>query len=116
MKIIVCGALRDLVPFVQFKKREKHPWRSVTFSTRSNTPPCVFLRVLNFANVTNPIDAQRRIDDEATSCVYWERYHIVQSVSNAIGSPRDSDLDKKRVRLSKPYHLSSKYKVIVLNT
>ena len=21
------GALRDLVPFVQFKKREKHPWR-----------------------------------------------------------------------------------------
>ena len=26
------GALRDLVPFVQSKKREKHPWRSVTFS------------------------------------------------------------------------------------
>ena len=26
------GVLRDLVPFVQFKKREKHPWRSVTFS------------------------------------------------------------------------------------
>ena len=24
--------LRDLVPTVQFKKREKHPWRSVTFS------------------------------------------------------------------------------------
>ena len=24
--------LRDLVPFVQFKKREKHPWRSVTFN------------------------------------------------------------------------------------
>ena len=42
-------ALRDLVSFVQFKKREKHPWRSVTFSkvagflasnfTKSNTPP-----------------------------------------------------------------------------
>ena len=28
----ICGALRDLVPFVQFKKREKHPWRSVNFS------------------------------------------------------------------------------------
>ena len=26
------GALRDLVQFVQFKKHEKHPWRSVTFS------------------------------------------------------------------------------------
>ena len=46
-----CGALFDLVPFVQFKKREKHPWRSVTSSkvagfslqlTKSNTPPCVF--------------------------------------------------------------------------
>ena len=26
------GALRYLVSFVQFKKREKHPWRSVTFN------------------------------------------------------------------------------------
>ena len=26
-----CDVLRDLVPFVQFKKREKHPWSSVTF-------------------------------------------------------------------------------------
>ena len=24
--------LRDLVPFIQFKKGEKLPWRSVTFS------------------------------------------------------------------------------------
>ena len=28
----ICGALRDLVPCAQFKKREKHPWRSVNFS------------------------------------------------------------------------------------
>ena len=28
----ICGALRDLVPFAQFKKREKHPWRSINFS------------------------------------------------------------------------------------
>ena len=27
----ICGALRDLVPFARFKKREKHPW-SVNFS------------------------------------------------------------------------------------
>ena len=26
----MCDALRDLVPFVQFKKRKKHPRRSVT--------------------------------------------------------------------------------------
>ena len=28
----MCGALRDLVPFVKFKKSEKHPRKSVTFS------------------------------------------------------------------------------------
>ena len=28
----IFDALHNLVPFVQFKKREKHPWRSVTFS------------------------------------------------------------------------------------
>ena len=29
---INCYVLRDLVPFVQFKKRDKYPWRSVTLS------------------------------------------------------------------------------------
>ena len=38
----ICDALRNLVPFALSKKREKHPRRSVTFSTKSNTPPCVF--------------------------------------------------------------------------
>ena len=28
----ISDILRDLVRFVQFKKREKHPWKSVTFS------------------------------------------------------------------------------------
>ena len=28
----ICDALHDLVPYVQFKKLEKHPWRSVNFS------------------------------------------------------------------------------------
>ena len=27
----ICDVLHDLVPFVQLKKREKHPWRSVSF-------------------------------------------------------------------------------------
>ena len=48
----ICDVLRDLEPFVQFKKREKHSWRRVTFSTvaafkacdftKSNNPPWVF--------------------------------------------------------------------------
>ena len=28
----ICDALRGLVPFVQVKKRKKHPWKSVNFS------------------------------------------------------------------------------------
>ena len=32
LQMFKCDALRDLVPFVKFKKREKRPWRSVTFS------------------------------------------------------------------------------------
>ena len=45
----IYGALRDLVPFVQFKKSEKNPWRNVNFSkaeacnsAKINTPPWVF--------------------------------------------------------------------------
>ena len=30
--LYIFDALWDLVPFAQFKKREKHSWRSVTFS------------------------------------------------------------------------------------
>ena len=29
---IICDVLRDLLPYVQYKKREKQSWRSVTFS------------------------------------------------------------------------------------
>ena len=52
-----CDALRDLAPFVQFKKREKYPWKSVTFRkvtfsnfTKSNSPPWVFFKFLNCTN------------------------------------------------------------------
>ena len=45
-RFTICGALRDLVPFAQFKKREKHPWSSVTFSTKSSTPPWMFFTLL----------------------------------------------------------------------
>ena len=40
------NALRDLIPFAHFKKREKHTWKSVTFSIKSNTPPLVFFTFL----------------------------------------------------------------------
>ena len=51
-------ALRDLVPFVQFKKREKHLWRSVTFSeVAGNIPPWVFFTFLNCAHGTKSCNA-----------------------------------------------------------
>ena len=56
----ICDALRDFVPFVQFKKREKHPWRSVTFSKVASFWPAVSLKVTllhgclsRFLNCTN---------------------------------------------------------------
>ena len=33
-----CDALRDFVPFLQFKKCEKQPWRSVNFSKVNDQP------------------------------------------------------------------------------
>ena len=38
-----CVPLRNLVPFEQFQKREKHPWRSVTFSkVAGHSSICIF--------------------------------------------------------------------------
>ena len=32
VQMVIRAELRDLVTFVQFKKREQHSWRSVTFN------------------------------------------------------------------------------------
>ena len=63
--INIFGTLRVLVAFAQFKKRKKHPWRSVNFSkvtgsslqTKINTPPWVFSRFLNCTNATKSRNA-----------------------------------------------------------
>ena len=39
----MCDVLRDLVPFAQFKKREKDPWKSVTFSKIAGSKPATLL-------------------------------------------------------------------------
>ena len=67
---VICSALRDLVPSVQFKKREKQPLRSVSFS-KVDTPPWLFFTFLKLykwyqiaqrttylliSNVTNRLD------------------------------------------------------------
>ena len=53
-----CAALRDLVPFVQFKKREKDPWRSVIswscrLKLKTITSPQVFFACFKLQKVLN---------------------------------------------------------------
>ena len=52
----MCSTLRDLVPFVQFKKREEHPRRSVNFTNLALLHGC-FSRFLNCTNGTKSRNA-----------------------------------------------------------
>ena len=61
-----CGALRDLVQFVQFKK---HPWRSVTFSQPATLLKVTLLhgcfsRFLNCAHGTKSRNAPQLLSQE----------------------------------------------------
>ena len=40
-----CDVLCNLVPLVQFKKHEKHPWRSVLLLVKLKTEACNLLKV-----------------------------------------------------------------------
>ena len=44
LKHVRYGALRDLVAVVQFKKREKHPWRSVIL-VKLQASACNFTKI-----------------------------------------------------------------------
>ena len=74
----MCDVLRDLVSFVQFKKREKHPWRSATFSkachfTKSNTPLWVFFTIFK-------LYTWYQITQSITHRYTWPRFFISLSV------------------------------------
>ena len=47
-QLYICDPLRDLLQFVQFKKLEKHPWKSVTFSKVAGEKPTTLLKVTLF--------------------------------------------------------------------
>ena len=54
-KVRICVALRDLVPFVQFKKREKHPWTNGTkLRNASHITFNIFDILLNFCQRFHP--------------------------------------------------------------
>ena len=77
-KDYVCDILRDLVPFVQFKKGEKHPWKSVTFSCRLKPATLLkvtllhgsFLRFLNCKIDTKSRKVSDLIKLHATACFF----------------------------------------------
>ena len=57
---LICDELRDLVPFAQFKKPEKHPWRSVNFRKVAGLVTFLrgyFSRFLNCTNCTKSCNA-----------------------------------------------------------
>ena len=74
-KFVICGALRDLVPFDQFKKREKHPW--------GNTPPLVFFtffKLYKWYRIAQGINL--KINKVLLSFVYFQRNGITQGLLN----------------------------------
>ena len=63
LQSFICDVLRGLVPFVQFKKGEKHPWRSVTFKPTTLLKVTLLhgclSRFLKCTNGTKPHNASR---------------------------------------------------------
>ena len=56
----ICGVLHDLVRFVQFKKREKHPWKSVTFSKGAEKISALVSMDLLYGRVKYRVQSQIR--------------------------------------------------------
>ena len=73
MTVFTVYVLRNLVPFAQFKKRQKQPWRSVNCSEVSHFTKCNTLSWVFF-----------------TFCKLYNCYHIVQCIMRK--SRSDSDM------------------------
>ena len=80
--VSVCDVLRDFIPFIQFKEREKHLWKSVTFSKVAGFQPATLLKVTlllgsfsRFLNCTNGTKSRNAshfwIMDH---CKYWSQF------------------------------------------
>ena len=85
---IKCDALRDLVPLVQFKNREKHPWRSVNFSKVASWSLQVerfnlqinngcFSRFLNCANGTKSRNAPQMFNPTFVVNINFKWGHLL---------------------------------------
>ena len=79
--IQACNALFNLVTFAQFKKRQKHPWRSVTFnkvpgfSLQKVTPLWVFFtfcKLYKCYQITQNISYTFKRNNKNTRLIYFE--------------------------------------------
>ena len=68
----IIEALRDLVPFVKFKTREKHPCRSVSFNKIANFNLETLLKVtLLHRCFSRPLNCRNGIKSRKTSPYYF---------------------------------------------
>ena len=76
-----------MVPFIQYKKRDKHPWKSFNVSTKINTPPWVFFTFLKLCKryqiaqrttfSLSSYDGNLTTVEEALACLHEsERYSV----------------------------------------
>ena len=68
---IRCDPMRDLVPFVQFKKCEKLPWRSVIFT------PATLLKVTFFFGCFSRFWIVQMLPNHATHLRYFEHFRAI---------------------------------------
>ena len=70
-RLAICDVFRNLAPFVQFKKREKHPWRSDTLAynfTESITSPWVLFTFFNLRKRSKSATYQFAIFNPLSYC------------------------------------------------
>ena len=104
-------AFPDLAPFVQFKKREKDPWRSVILVkfqtsdsdfTTSSTTPWVFSRSFICTNgaksrkTSHILPHKRFIRDRCSQKYYSKKISLRKSYFNKIADLQHVGLQKRR--------------------
>ena len=94
-EMAICGTLRNLVPFEQFKKRKKHPWRSINFIeacnfTKINTSPWVFF---TFLKLYKWYEIAQRITDEGLWTHGLMKYRIFEAKHLNFYWARTSNID-----------------------
>ena len=113
-----CDALRDFVPFGQFKKREQHPRRSVTFSelqalacnfTKSKTPPWVFFTFFKLCKWYKIAQSISQTSANLSPCNNKLTKRFPNNVSCALIFGITRNILKSKINILFKYIFSSRY-------